>query len=451
MDEKIIIYDVFPAIELVNQDILAMFQCNEMDKGKSVDISELPEEKQGSTCICYEIKSGEYRGKILKEFCPKDEEFFSPNPKIERNCPIDGSIGKYEFVGKSSNLKYKYNQYYKRFINQAKSMAYVQQLYNYKSLFDALDLQIANTSIGICYISKKLKDINDYLSPLVEKDKKKTVLCDILSKAFRQLQEIKRIHDVGYACLDVKPSNFCYIEIEEKELSGIRLVDYGSALSKEMFTAYVDNDVNVGFSSSNIVTSNSLYYIREDLDHIVAKAGDDAFDFRMLQALDIKAIGIYILSELSSAFDMADHLDIENTYTNRYNIIKDVITCLDDSAQNYELLDTYFAFKDAIEYLLDFKIKPTCDKTMEKLTTLFSKIGAKPDFIFGNLDDIYKEEGQKSNALKFSFQQFDHPETKDLYGKSDKKTILMIINESEDNGLRCMRSYLSHKIFKADI
>lgn len=92
-------------------------------------------------------------------------------------------------------------------------MAYVQQLYNDKSLFDALDLQIANTSIGICYISKKLKDINDYLSPLVEKDKKKTVLSDILNKAFRQLQEIKRIHDVGYACLDVKPSNFCYIEI----------------------------------------------------------------------------------------------------------------------------------------------------------------------------------------------------------------------------------------------
>ncbi len=81
MDEKIIFYDVFPAIELVNQDILAMFQCNEMDKGKSVDISELPEEKQGSTCICYEIKSGEYRGKILKEFCPKDEEFFSPIAK----------------------------------------------------------------------------------------------------------------------------------------------------------------------------------------------------------------------------------------------------------------------------------------------------------------------------------------------------------------------------------
>ena len=303
MDEKIIIYDVFPAIELVNQDILAMFQCNEMDKGKSVDISRLPEEKQGSTCICYEIKSGEYIGKILKEFYPQDQALL---PYLVRNTDINkGFIGKLEFVGKSSNNKYKYNQYYKRFINQIKSMAYVQQLYNDKSLFDALDLQIANTSIGICYISKKLKDINDYLSPLVEKDKKKTVLSDILNKAFRQLQEIKRIHDVGYACLDVKPSNFCYIEIEENELSGIRLVDYGSALSKEMFTAYVDNDANVGFSSSNIVTSNSLYYLKKDLDHIVANADDD-FDFCMLQALDIKAIGIYILSELSSAFGIVD-------------------------------------------------------------------------------------------------------------------------------------------------
>ena len=97
MDGKIIIYDVLPAVELVNQGILAMFQCNEMDKGKSVDISELPEEKQGSTCICYEIKSGEYRGKILKEFCPKDKEFFTPGskPKIERSAPIDGSIAAY--------------------------------------------------------------------------------------------------------------------------------------------------------------------------------------------------------------------------------------------------------------------------------------------------------------------------------------------------------------------
>ncbi len=434
---EITIYNVVPAISLINEDVEQFFTLNKKDIGREVRLNELSEDKQGSTCICYEIKDGEYKGNILKEFCPKDVEFLHPKKKIER----ERGNGRYIFSGASERLESKFNQYYDRFINQINSMADVQKVYEDRSLFDALNLHIADTSIGLCLLCKKLKDINDFRLQSTNKSEKENILYDVIVKAFRQIQEIERVHNADYACLDVKPSNFCSIEVEKRELAGIRLVDYGSALNKESFYKYSK-------TSYNIFTSNQFYYLKGDLNNIVKKTKGSDVDFSIVQALDLKAIGIYILSELNKYFTPESIYDSEQLCDNSSNLIRGVVTSLSGVMQNYDLLELYFYLAECVEYLLSYENKPTCVEALRKLTKLFIKMRIKPDFIVGELDEIYNKEKQLSEAVKHSIQQFNHQSLLNLYKYSSSEVVLKLVDICIQEKINDMRAYLDN-ILKA--
>ena len=171
---EITIYNVVPAICLINEDVEQFFTLNKKDIGREVRLNELSEDKQGSTCICYEIKDGEYKGNILKEFYPQDKRIL---PYIEREETGKEFLGKCIFTSVSKGNKDIFNQYYDRFINQINSMADVQKVYEDRSLFDALDLHIADTSIGLCILCEKLKDINDFRLQNTNKSEKENILC----------------------------------------------------------------------------------------------------------------------------------------------------------------------------------------------------------------------------------------------------------------------------------
>lgn len=432
--DKIIIYNTIPAIELIGKDIMQSFESSKNVAWREVSLNKLSGDKQGSTCVCFEVKDGEYRGRILKIFHPQDEDFLG---YLKRQIFNNEFIGDLSFTGKSVVNKEKFNQYYYRFVNQINSMAEVQKVYGDRCLHDALELQVANTSAGLCFLCKKLKDLSDIHVNSINKSEKENILYDVIVKAFRQIQEIERIHNADYACLDVKPSNFCNIEVEKGELAGIRLVDYGSALNKESFYKYSN-------TSYNIFTSNQFYYLKGDLNNIVKKAKENDFDFSIVKSLDLKAVGIYLLSELNKYFVPKSMYDSEQLCANPSNLIKGVIASLSGVMQNYDLLELYFYLAECVEYLLSYENKPTCVEALRKLTKLFIKMRIKPDFIVGELDEIYNKEKQLSEAVKHSIQQFNHQSLLNLYKYSSSEVVLKLVDICIQEKINDMWAYLDN-------